>query len=426
MRVLLTGATGVIGTELVQRLHELGLPGAGRDHTLVRVARRAADAAVLPWRIGAEPPPAALAGHWDVIVHAAASTRWTLGRDEAVAANIDPLRAVLALADRDTHVVQVSTAYVGGVRNPEDLRGEEFEGYRNGYEWSKARCEEVARSLHPGPLTLVRPPLVVGRRGSGEIARFSGPYTLLQALVSGMAAVVVGDPAGYAEISPVDEVAAVLAAAVLGPPPEQPRTEVLAGGRGSLTLAELLDVVCTTLNECRAAQGVDPIEQPPLVPGESWDRFYRPFADQYLSPIQSQAVKLLAMFQSYTSMSEPFEPTWTVQDPAAVMAASVRYWAARKPRLALARPSPGRCWRRRPDAAPCGNLIGSEWLRLVLSSLDQCHIVWHCAVTRSRTPTPTLYQIPPRWSPACALPSTASCTPWPPWPWRHPASVPSP
>ncbi|MCX4745806.1 SDR family oxidoreductase [Kitasatospora sp. NBC_01287] len=335
MRVLLTGATGVIGTELVRRL---STAGRYRDHTLVRVARRREDDALVRWRIGAEPPPTALGGRWDVIVHTAASTRWTLGRPEAVAANIEPLRAVLRLADRDTHLVHVSTAYVGGVRNPEDLRGAEFEGYRNGYEWSKAQCERIAREEHPGPLTLVRPPLVVGRRGSGEIARFSGPYTLLQALVSGLAAVVVGDPAGYAEISPVDEVADVIAAAALGPPPRHPRTEVVAGGPASLTLDALLDVVCTTLNECRTAQGVDPIERPPLVSGDTWDRFFLPLADQYLSPFQSQAVKLLAMFQSYTSMTQPFEPTRSVVDPAQVMAASVRYWAAQRPRLALARP----------------------------------------------------------------------------------------
>ncbi|WP_329586743.1 SDR family oxidoreductase [Kitasatospora sp. NBC_01250] len=337
MRVLLTGATGVIGTELVHRLHAAA---HDHEHTLVRVARRPADDPLVRWRIGEEPPPAALGGHWDVIVHAAASTRWTLTRPEAIAANIDPLRAVLALAGRDTHLVHVSTAYVGGVRNPEDLRGAEFEGYRNGYEWSKARCEQIAREEHPGPLTLVRPPLVVGRRGSGEIARFSGPYTIFQALVSGLAAVVVGDPAGYAEISPVDEVAEVIAAAVLGPPPQHPRTEVVAAGHASLTLDAMLDVICATLNECRTAQGAAPIERPPLVSGDTWNRFFLPLADQYLSPFQSQAVKLLAMFQSYTSMTRPFEPTRPVSDPAQVLAASVRYWAARKPRLALARPEP--------------------------------------------------------------------------------------
>ncbi|MFI5618012.1 SDR family oxidoreductase [Streptomyces sp. NPDC051567] len=344
MRILLTGASGVVGSETEHRLREtadrLRAAGQGGAYDLTRVARRPGDDTLVRWRIGAEPPPPALAGHWDVIVHCAASTRWTLSRAEATEANIEPLRAVLRLAGRDTHLVHVSTAYVGGVRNPEDLRGEEFEGYRNGYEWSKAVCEEVVRAEHPGPLTLVRPPLVVGRRHSGEIARFSGPYTLLQALVSGLAAVVVGDPAGYAEISPVDEVGAVVAAAALAEPPAAPRTEVIAGGSGSLTLDSLLDVVCDTLNECRAAHGVAPIERPPIVSGDSWNRFFLPLADQYLSPFQNQAVRLLSMFQSYTSMGAPFEPTRTVADPAAVMAASVRHWAARKPRLALAAPAP--------------------------------------------------------------------------------------
>ncbi|WP_030458689.1 SDR family oxidoreductase [Kitasatospora sp. NRRL B-11411] len=337
MRVLLTGATGVVGTELAHQLRAAAA-AHGRPLDLVPVSRRGEH--TVRWRMGTEPPPAELTGHWDVVVHAAASTRWTLGRDQAAAANLDPLRAVLALADRDTHLVQVSTAYVGGDRNPEDLRGNEFEGYRNGYEWSKARCEDLARAHHPGPLTLVRPPLVVGRRATGEIARFSGPYTMLQALVSGTAAVVVGDPAGHAEISPVDEVAAALTAAVLDAPPERPRTEVIAAGPDSLDLDTLLDVICTTLNDFRAAHGAAPVARPPLVPVDSWNRFFLPLCDQYLSPIQSQAVKLLAMFQSYTSMRRPFTPTWKVPDPATAMAASVHHWATRRPHLALARPQP--------------------------------------------------------------------------------------
>ena len=333
MRILLTGATGVVGTEVGALLRSGG-------HTVVGVARRATPEAPLPWRIGAEPPPAELRGHWDVIVHAAAATRWTLSREEAVEANLDPLRAVLALADRDTHLVHVSTAYVGGTRNPEDLRGAEFEGYRNGYEWSKARCEDLVRAEHRGPLTVVRPPLVVGRRSDGGIARFSGPYTIVQALVSGLAAVVVGDPGGYAEISPVDQVAEVIAAAAVGPPPVAARTEVIAAGASCLTLSELLDVICGTLNSCRAAHGIAPVERPPLVPVERWERFFRPLADRHLSPFQSQAVKLLAMFQSYTAMTEPFVPTRVVADPAAVMAGAVRHWAQSRPRSALAHPQP--------------------------------------------------------------------------------------
>ena len=330
MRILVTGATGVIGTETVDTLRASAGPP-------VRTARRAPDAGVVPWAIGQRPVPAELGGHWDVIVHTAASTRWTMTRAEALAANVEPLRAVLALADRDTHLVHVSTAYVAGAREAGDAG---FDGYRNGYEWSKAVCEEVVRDEHRGPLTIVRPPLVIGRRRDGRIARFSGPYTLLHALVSGLAAVVVGDPDGFAEISPVDEVARAVADAALAAPPARTRVETVAAGSASLRLATLIDVTCAALNTCRAAHGVAPVARPPIVPADTWNRFFLPLAERYLSPFQNEAVKLLAMFQSYTSMAAPFTPTRPVPDPAGAMTTAVHHWAARKPRLALAEPRP--------------------------------------------------------------------------------------
>ncbi|MCQ4042591.1 SDR family oxidoreductase [Streptantibioticus rubrisoli] len=334
MRILVTGATGVVGTEVTHRL-----TAAAPAADTVRTARRAGEPGVVPWTIGREPVPASLTGHWDVIVHTAAATRWTLTRAEATEANIVPLREVLALADRETHFVHVSTAYVGGTRGPQDLTGAEFEGYRNGYEWSKAVCEDIVTE-HRGPVTVVRPPLVMGRRTDGVIARFSGPYSLFPALVSGLAAVVVGDPDGHAEIGPVDEVADAIVTAACGAPPATPRTEVISAGEHGLRLGQLVDVTCAAINDFRAAHGVAPIERPPTVSTDSWNRFFLPLAEQWLSPVQRQAVRLLAMFQSYTSMSEPFTPTRLVADPARVVEVSVRYWARRKPRQALAAPSP--------------------------------------------------------------------------------------
>ncbi|MEU6483702.1 SDR family oxidoreductase [Streptomyces sp. NPDC046887] len=345
MRILLTGAAGVVGADVAARLAAANPGGA---HELVRTARRATPAAApaaepapVAWDIGAALAPAELTDRpWDVIVHTAASTRWTMSREEAADANVRTLRSVLGLAGPGTHVVHVSTAYVGGVRAAEDLRGEEFEGYRNGYEWSKAVCEEIVTGEHRGPVTVVRPPLVLGSRADGAIGRFSGPYSLFPALVSGLAAVVVGDPDGFAEIAPVDEVAEVVAGAALGPAPATPRTEVIAAGQGSMRLSELVRVTCDTLNAFRAEHGVEPIAVPPTVSTDSWNRFFLPLAEQWLSPVQQQAVRLLAMFQSYTSMSEPFTPTRTVADPHGVMAASVRHWAHSKPRQALGRPAP--------------------------------------------------------------------------------------
>ncbi|MEU8175736.1 SDR family oxidoreductase [Microbispora hainanensis] len=334
VRVLVTGAAGVVGSETARLL-------AGRDGIELTLAvRMPREPGQVGWSMGAQPPPAELAGPWDVIVHTAASTRWTMTREEAVTANVGPTLAVLGLAGEGTHVVHVSTAYADGREPDETFPPSEFGRYRNAYEWSKARCERLVLERHRGPVTVVRPPLILGRRSDGAIARFSGPYTLLQTLVSGLAAAVVGDPDGYAEIAPVDQVAEVIAGAALGDPPDTPATEVIAAGDATLRLAALVDVICGTLNEVRAAAGACPIVAPPFIATERWHRFFLPLARRHLSPVQSQAVELLGMFESYTSMPKPFTPTRPVLDPASVLAESVRWWARTRPRLALRTPEP--------------------------------------------------------------------------------------
>ncbi|MEU1408313.1 SDR family oxidoreductase [Streptomyces sp. NPDC005728] len=334
MRILITGA-GVVGTEACARL-----AAQPADVRPVHTTRQAADGSTVEWIMGEQPPPAELDGHWDVIVHTAASTRWSMTRQEATDANIVPLRAALALADRDTHLVHISTAYVDGPRATHDTRSAEFEGWRNGYEWSKARCEQIAAEEHPGPLTMVRPPLILGRRGDGAIARFTGPYTMFQALVSGVAAAVVGSPDGYAEIAPVDEVADAIVAAALGTPPDGPRTEIIAAGPGALRMTDLVDVIFEAVNRFRAENGVAPLAVAPMISTDSWNRFFLPLARQWLTPVQNETLRLLSMFQSYTSMTDPFTPTRIVHDPAEIVAVSVRNWAQLRRRQALAAPQP--------------------------------------------------------------------------------------
>ncbi|HET8680404.1 MAG TPA: hypothetical protein VFM54_00790, partial [Micromonosporaceae bacterium] len=97
---------------------------------------------------------------------------------------------------------------------------------------------------------------------------------------------------------------------------------------------------CTVINEWRGAHDLAPIEEPPMVSAARWHRFFLPLAERHLSPVQHQAVKLLGMFESYTSMAAPFEPTHQVLDPAEVLTRSIRYWARAKPRSVSRTPQP--------------------------------------------------------------------------------------
>lgn len=335
MRVLVTGSAGILGGAIADLLADSGT--AVTDLRLT--ARQPASAEVVEWNMGHHPPPPSLRSAWDVIIHTAAATRWTMTRAEATAANIEPVEALRAIARPGTHIVHISTAYLAQRSGGRAVDG--FDGYRNGYEWSKARCEDRLSSWHRGPLTFVRPPLIVGRSDTGAISRFTGPYTLLQAMVSGLAAAVVGDPDGYVEIAPVDQVAAVAVAAALAPPPTTTaQVATVAAGPNSMRLATLLDTSCHVINRIRRANGVAPIEVPPFISAARWHRFFLPFAERHMSPVQNEAVKLLGMFEQYTSMSAPFTPTHPVTEPEEVLRRSVEWWAARKPRHVLRTPTP--------------------------------------------------------------------------------------
>ena len=331
MRALVTGATGLVGFEAIEALRLAGaeeVVGASR-------ARSAASGEAVAWDMASEPPPSALQREWDVIVHAAADTRWTMPAAEAERANVETLRALEPLVGPATHLVHVSTAFSVGLRG--SVESSDPADYRNTYEWSKAHAERLVATDFPRH-TIVRPPLIVGRRGDGRASRFAGMYTLLRALTASMVPVVVADPEALFEVVPVDAVAAVLAAAAAAEP--RGETQIVAAGAEAPRVEDAVELMAAELNEWRGERGLEPFDVPRLVSRESWERFFLPFVRDELSARQRGILDLLSNFEPYLAIREPLEPTHPVPDAAAAIPAAVRYWAETEQRRASLSPRP--------------------------------------------------------------------------------------
>ena len=238
--VLLTGATGFVGMELLARY----LERSDRDVvTLVRAdSHEAAQArvdAVLENLFGVDAGDyrprvhavaadmtapdlgltefdrAWLAERVSKIVHSAASVSFTLPLDEARAINREGTRRMLELAE----LVQangglecyahVSTAFVAGTHPglfaecDHDV-GQEF---HNSYEQSKFEAEELIRSRDGLPYTILRPSIVVGDRNNGWTSTFNVLYWPLRAFARGLFTAVPAVASAPVDVVSIDYVA---------------------------------------------------------------------------------------------------------------------------------------------------------------------------------------------------------------------------
>jgi nucleoside-diphosphate-sugar epimerase len=328
LRVLLTGATGVVGSELRDQLRALG------DVDLVCVSSRGAPAEdVVAWRLGSQPPPPPVLTHFDVVIHTAASTKWEATPEQAWQANVESTRALLDVLPPDAHLVHLSTAYAVGRRG--SWQSERVEDYRNTYEWSKAAAERLVHSRHRRT-TIVRPPLICGRRSDGKAARFSGIFTVLRTMASGLAPALIGDRRGHVDIVAVDDVAHVVQASIFAPDaPREPRIESLGLGHRSLTVHEVLSLLREGLNSWRERHGAPPIAPLPIIPVERWERFLFPFSRSELTGSQLRAVQVMNAFRPYLIVGERLAADHVVPDVRETIRRSSRYWADQHRSLAL-------------------------------------------------------------------------------------------
>jgi thioester reductase-like protein len=238
--VLLTGATGFVGMELLARYLERS------DRPIVALVRATSDAAararidaVLANLFGgrgrrydkrvevvaadllapglglAQARSEALADRVSTIVHCAASVSFTLPLPEARQINLEGTRRMLDFAELASarggleRYGHVSTAYVAGTHDGAfaecDL--EVGQRFRNSYEQSKFEAEQLVRARAELPFTILRPSIVVGDRRSGWTAAFNVLYWPLRAFSRGLFTAVPGIPSAPVDVVSIDYVA---------------------------------------------------------------------------------------------------------------------------------------------------------------------------------------------------------------------------
>lgn len=207
--ILLTGATGLVGGELLRRL--LAMPGqevvaivrspVGWSHPRLRL---------LFADLATDPLPA-LPRDVETVIHCAASVAFDLPMPEQRAINVRGTASLMRAAAELPWLrrfVHVSTAYVAGnatgTFGAGDLEsGQEF---RNTYEASKHEAERLVRASEL-PWQIVRPSIVVGDATTGRTTAFNVVYLPLRAYARGLLSVVPGRAEAPVDVVPVDYVA---------------------------------------------------------------------------------------------------------------------------------------------------------------------------------------------------------------------------
>jgi len=325
-RILLTGASGVVGQALLPRLLELGADVVCLVHhspvAPPGVATVAGD--LTRPRFGLTPHEfRSLGRRVDLVVHSAAVTDFNRADGSIEATNVAGVRHVLDLAAvADAPLYHLSTAYVDaeatGDRGRNAVR----------YAASKRKGEQLVHDSGL-PHVILRPSIVVGDSVTGEISAFQGIYLAAGALFGGTLPMLPFDPSWPVDFVPQDVVADAVTAVL--------RAGLTAGefwltaGPRALSLEQAVAVALRV-----AEEGGAPPAPPRFIPPDLFDRLVAPvFLDALPHRMRVRVTRLLEFFAVYLARDERLPTSLPdlerigatpLPDPAQILDRSLRYW----------------------------------------------------------------------------------------------------
>ncbi|MGX1971909.1 SDR family oxidoreductase [Streptomyces kronopolitis] len=311
LRILVTGAAGLVGAEVTARLAAAGHRVTAlvhRNPALVRNdgtpletgAVTCLSGDVTKPRLGL--PEAAYqelaAGGLDRIVHCAAITDFGLPDEIYQAVNVDGTAHVIELARAGgIPLVHVGTAYVCGERDGSIAETELDEGQRlaNAYEDSKFRAETLVHKAQGDGLraAIVRPSIVVGDERTGVVRDYKNIYVVLKLTTEGRVRSLPGQYEARLDLVPVDYVADVITEVTHRFEEAAGRTFHAVGA--PLTLRDFSDVLAE----------YPPFQVPRFVPATSFDVARLPRRER------SYHERVITLYESYFRRRMSFDDAHT-------------------------------------------------------------------------------------------------------------------
>jgi long-chain acyl-CoA synthetase len=328
--ILLTGATGFVGMELLARYLErtdrdvvalVRAANGAEAHerlrgTLVRLGltpeRYEARLTAVPADVerdglGIAPERRAeLAERVREVIHLAASVSFTLPLEDSRHINVDGTRHMLEFAQQASErggldrFAYVSTAYVAGT-HPHEFREDQLEvgqDFRNPYERSKFEAEMLVRSHADRlPIQIFRPSIIVGERRTGWTASFNVLYAPLKAFGRGALPFLPADRSAPVDVVPVDYVADAIFTLAGEPVVEAGETFHLVSGGGATTVGRLTERAAAHLGR-----------RPPwILPPKLYRRLLHPLLAHVGSPARRRALIHSEVFFPYFTMQVRFD-----------------------------------------------------------------------------------------------------------------------
>ena len=305
--VLITGASGVVGEQLVLRFLERS---SKRLIVILRQTRRESAAAkfedlrrfcagrgiserhfdqsvrLVVGEISEESlglsalDSDALRTEVDAIMHCAAITRFSVSQKEARRVNRDGTRHVLQFAascPRLSQVGLISTAFVAGRRTGlvEEHELQHDAGFVNFYEASKYEAELEARAATAElPIAVYRLSTILGEALTGEVRGFGGIHGALRLIHRGLA-VVPGTPDALVHCIPTEFAADTIFTLFTQAFTPGQTIHVVAPPEKVLTLPQALECCSRCFESTDKARGRRPIKVPAVIGLRAFDRMRR-------------------------------------------------------------------------------------------------------------------------------------------------------